>query len=278
MLRKPSFFRNTRGFCFGALIFGLLCVFVATASAVSEYDAIPEWAVPDFLQTVKTAAIGPPSSGVPVSANEEVQAYYAEKVVYLTFDDGPDPIITPRILQTLNQYAVPATFFVVGTQIESYPDLLRRINAEGHAIGNHTYNHRYKELYQSPAAYIGQLKKCDAFIEAIAGVKPLVSRAPGGTTGSFNAGYWAALRQEGYIDIGWNIASGDTSSAKAVQIADNVIGQAKENKFLWSHAIVLMHDGIGHEETAAALPRIIEYFKNEGFEFRPVDLSTPPAW
>jgi peptidoglycan/xylan/chitin deacetylase (PgdA/CDA1 family) len=276
MLRKLPFYRSVRGLCFGLLFLGLISAVVATASAVAQFDTIPEWVVPDFLQTVK--AVGPPSSTIPVPAKQEIQPYYAEKVVYLTFDDGPDPIITPLVLQTLKKYAVPATFFVVGTQIEANPELLRRINAEGHAIGNHTYNHRYKELYQSPAAYIGQLEKCDAFIQAISGVKPLISRAPGGTTGSFTSEYWAALRQEGYKDIGWNVPSGDASSAKAAQIADNVIAQTKKNSFLWSHAIVLMHDGVGHEETAAALPSIIEYFKNEGFEFRPVDLSTPPAW
>lgn len=278
MLTERPLFRYVRAFIIVVLFLGLISAVVATAAAVAQYDDIPDWIAPaDFFHTLKTASVEHPPSSIPVSP-EEIQPYYAKKVVYLSFDDGPDPVVTPRILQILKQYAVPATFFVIGTQTEAYPELLRQINTEGHAIGNHSYNHRYKELYQSPSAYIDQLRKCDALIAAITGVKPLISRAPGGTAGSFTSEYWSALKREGYRDVGWNINSVDASSARATQITANVIAQAQKNEFLWSHAIVLMHDGRNHTETAAALPSIIEYFKNEGFEFRRIDLSTPPAW
>lgn len=204
--------------------------------------------------------------------------YYGERTVYLTFDDGPDPDITPAILHILRQAGVPATFFVVGRQAEKAPDILRQIHRAGHAIGNHTYNHVYRELYRSPAAYTAQLRRTDDILVKHLGVRPRISRAPGGSAGSFTAEYWSALATEGYREVGWNVSSGDASRAKAAQIAAAVAQQMDARKYLWSHAIVLMHDGRGHEETVRALPAIIQYFKDHGFEFRVVNLETPPAW
>lgn len=204
--------------------------------------------------------------------------YYGERTVYLTFDDGPDPEVTPAILRVLRQAGVPATFFVVGLQAEKSPAILRQIHRDGHAIGNHSYNHSYRELYRSPAAYTTQLRRTDDILVKHLGFRPRISRAPGGSAGSFTAGYWSALAAEGYSEVGWNVNSGDASRAKAAQIAAAVAQQMDTRKFLWSHAIVLMHDGRGHEETVRALPAIIKYFKDRGFEFRVVNLETPPAW
>lgn len=266
-MKQIPLLRSNCGLLIEILCLCLIVAMFATGTAVAQYNNVSV-----------QAPVEPPPAEPPAPAPEETKPYYADRVVYLTFDDGPNPDVTPRILQILKQYNVPATFFVVGTQVVAHPELLRQVQQAGHAIGNHTYTHRYKELYASPAAYIEQLHKCGALIEAVAGVTPLVTRAPGGTTGSFTDAYWSALKREGYKDVGWNISSGDASSAKAAQITANVISQAQKNKFLWSHAIVLMHDGIGHEETAAALPAIIEFFKKEGFEFRVADRTTPPAW
>lgn len=275
MLNKQSLFRNSGSLAIGVILLGLVSIIVAAAAGVGQNSELPGF-MTGKLCTEKETPVEEQSS-VPVSADVPKQPQ-AEKVVYLTFDDGPDPEITPRILQILQQHGVSATFFVVGTQIEAHPEILRQIHTAGHAIGNHSYNHRYNELYRSPAAYLAQLERCNALIAAITGVTPRISRAPGGTTGSFTADFWSSLEQYGCKDIGWNICSGDASAAKATQITGNVIAQAEKNKFLWRNAIVLMHDGKGHAETAAALPAIIEYFQKEGFEFRSADSSTPAAW
>lgn len=207
----------------------------------------------------------------------ESNAYYGEKIVYLTFDDGPDSENTSAILRILKENNIKATFFVVGTQVEKYPQTLKNVFDAGHAIGNHSYNHVYRDLYKSPASYIAQLSQTDEKIKNILGVRPRISRAPGGSAGSFTKFYWEELKVNGYTEVGWNISSGDASSAKAPQIVNNIARQL-ENKFLWSHAIVLMHDGRGHSETVAALPAIIKLFKDRGFEFRVINLETPPAW
>lgn len=275
MLDKKPLFRNIGRLTTGVILLGLVSVIVATAAGVAQNGEIAGFKTGNLFAEKETPA--EEQSSVPVSTDVPKQPQ-AEKVVYLTFDDGPDPEITPRVLQILTQHSVPATFFVVGTQIEAHPELLYQIHEAGHAIGSHSYNHRYKELYTSPAAYLVQMERCNTLIAATIGITPAISRAPGGTTGSFTADFWSSLEQHGYKDVGWNISSGDASSAKATQIAGNVIAQTEKNKFLWRNAIVLMHDGKGHAETAAALPAIIEYFQQQGFEFRSVDTSTPPAW
>jgi len=206
------------------------------------------------------------------------EKHYGNKVVYLTFDDGPDEKNTPMILDILKEHDIKATFFVLGTEIEKHPAILQRIYDEGHAIGNHSYNHIYRELYRSAATYTEQLHHNDKVIKNVLGVRPFISRAPGGSAGSFTKEYWDALHNQGYIEVGWNISSGDASSAKADHIFNNIVHQTENNKFLWSHAILLMHDSRGHEETVKALPQIIAFYKNHGFEFNVINTKTPPAW
>ncbi|MDF2636201.1 MAG: polysaccharide deacetylase [Pelosinus sp.] len=207
-----------------------------------------------------------------------IEPYLGDKIIYLTFDDGPDPENTPLILTILKENNVKATFFVVGTEVSKYPEIVQQIFTAGHAIGNHTYNHVYRQLYQSSTTYINQLQHNDEIIKGIINVRPRISRAPGGTAGHFTTEYWKALKVQGYIEVGWNISSGDASSAKADTILKNIVNQTNNNTFLWSHAILLMHDGKGHSETVKALPSIIQFYKEQGFEFRVINATTPPAW
>lgn len=201
---------------------------------------------------------------------------YSEKIVYLTFDDGPNPSVTSNILETLKKNNVQATFFVVGSQAEKYPQLLKRIMNEGHAIGNHTYSHIYSQIYQSNLSYLAELEHNDQILKNILGLRPIISRAPGGSS-SFTPDYWNLTREKGYVTIDWNIDSGDAKGASAKQMVQQIEKQLKNNN-LWSHCIVLMHDGIGHHETAKALPEVIRLFRQRGFEFRCITPSTPPAW
>jgi len=207
-----------------------------------------------------------------------IEPYYSTKVIYLTFDDGPSPENTLIVLDILKENNIKATFFVLGTEIEKYPTILKRIYDEGHAIGNHSYNHIYRQLYQSVNTYIEQLHHTDELMRGILNVRSHISRAPGGSAGSFTKAYWDILQKQGYIEVGWNISSGDASNANADQILNNIIDQTEKNKFLWSHAILLMHDGRGHAETVKALPHIIKFYKEHGFDFRIINSKTPSAW
>lgn len=267
----------------------------ATPAAVTQKvqpEPEPQQLSANYLDTDKPPTTPPPGNiplydtltiserrkaGLP-TAIPQVTPYYGDRVVYLTFDDGPDPDNTPAVLKILQTYHIKATFFVIGSEAEKHPDLVKSIYQQGHAIGNHTYSHVYRDIYKSAATYTAQLQRTDDIIKNITGARPRISRAPGGSAGSFTKEYWENLKSLGYMEVGWNISSGDASRSKAPQLAANIAKQVETNKFLWSHAIVLMHDGRGHEETIKALPEIIHIFKNLGFEFRVVNLETPPAW
>lgn len=203
-----------------------------------------------------------------------------EKVVYLTFDDGPDQKNTPTVLDLLKENDIHATFFVLGKNAERYPEVIRRIQAEGHAIGNHSYDHDYKKLYASPAAYLGEMQKTDDILYAILGMRPFITRAPGGTTGHFNKNFYAALKENGYREYGWNISTADAAPNHPVaqDFIDNVLSQIAARPALASHTIVLMHSSENHEETVKALPSIIKIFKDRGYHFGVITPLTADAW
>lgn len=214
------------------------------------------------------------------TAMPDLQPYDGEHIVYLTFDDGPDSKNTPQILDILRNENVPATFYVVGKMVEANPDVLKRIFNEGHAIGNHSYNHDYDELYSSPWNFISQFQKTDDIIMAQIGVRPLIIRAPGGTYGAFNADYWEMIKSGGYVEHDWNVLTRDAESGgttAAAQIA-NVEGQMAANDYNLKSVICLMHSTAAKDATVEALPDIIHFFKDHGYTFGVVTPMTPQPW
>lgn len=205
--------------------------------------------------------------------------YQTGKIVYLTFDDGPDNQNTPAILDILQKEQVKATFFVTGQHTELHPDMLHRIYEEGHAIGNHSYDHDYGRLYPSPAGYLKEMEETDEIIHAILGIRPLITRAPGGTAGHFTSAYAPALRENGYTEYGWNVSSADAAPNHPVaqDFIDNIASQI-ENPAIASHPTILMHCSEGHEETVKALPAIIQILKEHGYTFGVITPMTPSPW
>jgi len=205
---------------------------------------------------------------------------YGDHVAYLTFDDGPDPNNTPKLLDILKKENIQATFFLVGNRVERYPDIVRRIYNENHSIGNHSYSHDYKKLYASSQAYTNELQKTDELIYDVIHVRPVISRAPGGTAGHFKKEYWNAIGQLGYIEVGWNCLTGDADGTahSAVQQVENIRKQLILRPYLNTHLVVLMHDVKGHEATVKALPQIIKLLRDNGYSFRCVTTAIPPSW
>jgi len=192
--------------------------------------------------------------------------------VYLTFDDGPSHL-TPQVLDILKKENVKATFFALGSQAEARPEILRRIVEEGHSLGNHTYNHKYDELYSSFANFWDQLKKTDDAFYRIAGVRTNLVRAPGGTYGKFDAFYFYYLDRAGYRVHDWNLDSGDSRYVGVP--AKDIIAAVKKGPF--PHELnVLLHDGTGHAESVKALPEIIRFLKEKGYEFAPITDQVKP--
>jgi len=191
-----------------------------------------------------------------------------DKVVYLTFDDGPSNN-TVRVLDILKQYDVKATFFV--NYQEDYEAIYKRIYLEGHAIGNHTYSHDYNLIYQSPTAFLEDYDKLNKYLYSLIGVTPDIMRFPGGSNNSIGGvGFMSQLSKEvmnrGIEYTDWNSLSGDAETIQlvskeqlALKVETTAIGEDK--------VIVLMHDASAKNTTPDALPTIIEYFKAQGYVF-----------
>lgn len=214
--------------------------------------------------------------GLP-TALPELTPYSTGKVAYLTFDDGPENVNTIAILDTLKENNAVATFYVTGAHAELHPDVLKRIYEEGHAIGNHSYDHDYDRLYPSIDGFMSEMMHTDDVIMKIIGVRPMILRAPGGTIGHFSDIYWQTIKENGYTEHDWNVSSADAAPNHPVaqDFIDNIDFGTSDGK---ESAIILMHCSEGHEETAKALPKIIQILKDRGYTFGVITPMTPQPW
>jgi|GEM_PF-1376180 len=192
--------------------------------------------------------------------------------VYLTFDDGPSKL-TAGVLDVLEEHNIKATFFVLGEKVEQYPQLAKRIVEEEHSIGNHSYNHKYDELYKSAQGFVDQVLKTTKAIYKNTGVVTTLFRAPGGTYSNFDSSYMKALQGAGYLVFDWNVDSGDSRSKNVT--AKEIVANVKQSK-LRDKVIVLMHDSSTHAATLEALPQIIAYYKEKNYQFVKISSNTEP--
>jgi len=188
----------------------------------------------------------------------------------ITFDDGPDPRWTPKILDVLKEKHVPATFFVIGLDASQYPQILKREYAEGHAIGNHTYTHpAFEDI--SPTQLRWELNLTQRLIGSTIGVKSILFRPPYGIDHQPEyAEEVAQLPQAqdmGYLIVGQKIDPHDWrqpygQQVPAREIVDGVLRQATNGN------IILFHDGGGdRSQTVAALPQVIDQLRAKGYDF-----------
>ena len=217
---------------------------------------------------------GTPPSAPGLAMRARVFDVEPQKIVYLTFDDGPFPQTTPRILEILRDEDVKATFFVVGRQVERYPELLKAAYEQGEGIGNHSYSHDYHSLYRSPEAFLAEIKQMDELIFKTIGIRPQIVRAPGGTQGHFHVNYYNALDAADYLIYDWNVVNGDTDAplVPANQLIRNVENQVPGK----SRIIILMHDAGAKLTTVDALPQIIQYLKQQGYSFGVITPKVAP--
>ena len=178
---------------------------------------------------------------------------FPEKVVALTFDDGPDRRNTPMVLDALKKQGQKATFFLIGEQVSANAELVRRMAAEGHAVGNHSWSHPYR---LSEGEGLRQIQRCDGAIVQAIGRPSACFRTPGGFTDN---GIARAARGLGLPNFLWMVSSADTRRIGSTAIARNV------TRSLHPGDIVLMHDGPGHGETARAVPAILAEMDRKGY-------------
>lgn len=207
---------------------------------------------------------GTPPTAPGLAMKQRVFKTEPAKIAYLTIDDGPSDN-TPRILKILQNEGVKATFFVIGRQVEQYPGFLKQEFEQGNAIGNHTYSHNYAEIYKNPEGYLANIKKNEDLIYNLIGIRPKVIRTPGGTQGNFHVRYYNAVDAADYLVYDWNVSTGD--AAAPLVPTDTLVRNVKEQVPGKSRVIILMHDAPGKTTTPEALPRIIQYLKQQGYEF-----------
>ncbi len=189
-----------------------------------------------------------------------------KKQVAITFDDGPDPDYTPRILNILKAYKVPACFFITGVNAENYLPLVRRIYKEGHEIGNHTLLHPYLERISDNRIRL-ELRATGRIIEGITGHATILFRTPYNTenqpTNPSTIHPIAVAKTENYLTVGSSIDAEDWQLGITV---DGIMANVKHDHELGN--IILLHDAGGYREnTIKALPLIIQYFRSMGYEF-----------
>lgn len=189
-----------------------------------------------------------------------------ERVVALTFDDGPNPDATPRILDALAAADARATFFILGRHAERWPALVRRVHAEGHAIGNHGYYHR-KLHFKSPAYVRDDLTRGADAIAHACGERPALFRAPHGFRSPWVN---AVARSLGERVVGWTLGVWDSDRPGADAIARRTLDGARPG------AILLLHDGDGYDadgdrrQTAEAVPAVLAGLAARGYRVVPV--------
>jgi cellulose synthase/poly-beta-1,6-N-acetylglucosamine synthase-like glycosyltransferase/spore germination protein YaaH/peptidoglycan/xylan/chitin deacetylase (PgdA/CDA1 family) len=199
---------------------------------------------------------------------------YHPKLVALTFDDGPDPDWTPPILDILKAKQVPATFFVVGENALPHPQLLNRILAEGHEIGNHSYTHPNMALL-SPRGVRLELNATERLVEAYTGRGMRLFRAPyfgdAEPTTADELGPALEAQQSGYVNVGLHVDPADWRRPGLVPIVRRTVEQVESGDAERSGNIVLLHDAGGdRSQTVAALPHIIDILRARGYSFVPV--------
>ncbi len=195
-------------------------------------------------------------------------AIAAPGTVALTFDDGPSGIYTQKILAVLKQYNVKATFFMVGENAAKHPDVVKMVDADGHAIGNHTWDHPFM-THQTDNELNSEIEQTQTTIYNIIGKKPVCLRYP---YDDFNKHVTGVIHAHGLQAVGIDVDSEDYRKPGVPTIVNNVM------KYVKSGVVILFHDGpTDRQETVDALPLIIQAIQKKGLTFSQICLEPTPA-
>jgi len=214
------------------------------------------------------------SKGTTSTCTVTVKKRVQSKTIFLTYDDGPSGNVTPKLLDVLKKYHVRATFFLVGYEAKTYPNIVKREAKEGHTIGIHTYSHNYKRVYASKKAFFRDFTKTEKLIIKLTGKKPRFCRMPGDSNNSFVTRRFARslireMNRRGYMCTDWNAATYDAmgKTYSVSYMTKCAIRDIKRNKT----SIVLSHDSETKKTTPATTEKIIKYFKKRGYSFEGLD-------
>lgn len=194
------------------------------------------------------------------------------KRVFLTFDDGPSKAVTPHILDTLKEYNIKATFFLLGSRVKLNPDLVKREYEEGHYIANHGYSHQYSKIYASSNDVIKEYNRTEQEIKKALGNTNYSShlfRFPGGSIGGAYSKIKKEAKQElkkqqiAYLD--WNALTNDAAGANT---KEKIMSNLKKTVGNYNNVVILMHDAPDKILTYETLDEVINYLENKGYAFK----------
>lgn len=188
------------------------------------------------------------------------RAESADKVVALTFDDGPDADSTPRVLDLLKRYDVRATFFVVGEQARQNPELIHRMVAEGHTVAGHSYYHLPQSTLWSSQRYTEELFRCNDVVARLTGLRMRLYRPPFGVT---NPPIARAVKNLGLIPVGWSVRSLDTITKNRDRVVDRVM------RGLRGGDVILLHDRL--ENSEELLEKLLTALRTQHYTTATVD-------
>lgn len=249
----------------------------APKRAVTPKPIIKPTQAPKPIKTLRPAIGKKKELSVPVQQNQQkkltlpqlrlkypqffrLNGSVRENKIALTFDDGPDNKYTPAILDILSKYHVRATFFVLGVRAQANPAIIKRIVNEGHAIGNHSYNHANPDKL-TEVQFEKQFTQTQAILNKLIGYEPKLIRTPYGALQE-NQLKWAA--NNGLIAVNWDIDSLDWKELSSTQVLANILEHTHRG------AIVLQHSAGGESQdlsgTVKALPILIEELRKQGFK------------
>lgn len=215
---------------------------------------------PEHVQAINMPRETAPGKGV-VQTQVLRKAKTPQKLVALTFDDGPDNVYTSKILDVLKEQQVKATFYVIGLQIKKYPQVIKRIGDEGHAVGIHTWSHvNLNRVSVNEAKW--QVEYCAGQLKAILGDAPNMVRPP---FGSMNGAVLKQLNKDGFWAITWSVDTKDWEGKPVSTMLATVQREIRPG------GIILMHSAGSHSaylnNSVALLPQLITNLKKQGYTF-----------
>lgn len=179
----------------------------------------------------------------------------ADNWLSITFDDGPNPGFTPRVLKLLKAHGAKATFFCIGQHVENHPDILKQILAEGHSVGNHTYSHSKFFGFFNSKKVMTELQTTKSIVKKITGLEMRLYRPAFGVT---NPQIEKAIKSLELQSIGWSVRSLDTTSRPEKMVLDRITSKVSKGD------IILLHDT--SEKTIAVLERLLVFLREENLQ------------
>ena len=262
------------------LLIVLLCLFLFVFSVYKKMDEIKNDTMhveETNIQENEEVEEKQPEIRLPIlteQGRENVANIYnsEQKIAYLTFDDGPSEKVTPQILSILEQYGIKATFFVLGRNVDRYPDVVKQAYDKGHYIANHSYSHEYSIIYSNAQSLLDEYIRTEQSIRNAIGVQDYfcnLFRFPGGSMGKkyrkVKDEAIQLLSDNNILYVDWNALNNDSVGKPT---AESLVNDLKTTVGTKNSVVILMHDTGSKQLTVDTLPQVLDYLIQQGYTFK----------